>query len=344
MEKKIKYLGIDIGGAHLKIVGLNFKKEIIIVTKKKCPIWKGINYLDREIEELNQLGNKNTICGITMTAELCDNFKGRKDGVKKIINSTKNLNFKKLFFTNDEYNQFKKKPNHSEVSSMNWLATAKFVSKKINNGLIIDFGSTTTDLILIENKKIKNKYYNDLDRIINSELIYSGFTRTPLAGIANEVKYNNRKYSLIPEFFSNTADMYRIIQNSSENLDLYNTADGRSKSKKNSYKRVARNFGFDLDRSNKKLVLNLCKLLSNYQLKKILLSVKKILISNNIKKNNISLIFCGIGKDVLENYFKSKGYNYRKLEDLVVGSLKKRTRSAYHAPAASCAFLLSYIK
>ena len=97
MEKKIKYLGIDIGGAHLKIVGLNFKKEIIIVTKKKCPIWKGINYLDREIEELNQLGNKNTICGITMTAELCDNFKDRKDGVKKLLILQRTLILKSYF-------------------------------------------------------------------------------------------------------------------------------------------------------------------------------------------------------------------------------------------------------
>ena len=31
MKSKIKFLGIDIGGAHIKLVGLNEKKELISI-------------------------------------------------------------------------------------------------------------------------------------------------------------------------------------------------------------------------------------------------------------------------------------------------------------------------
>ena len=42
----IYYLGIDIGGANLKIVGLNKKKQINFVSQEKCEIWKGLSNFD----------------------------------------------------------------------------------------------------------------------------------------------------------------------------------------------------------------------------------------------------------------------------------------------------------
>ena len=69
MSKNLSFLGIDIGGAHIKLVGLDEKQNVIIVKYRKCYIWKNPQKLLREIEFINSLSNnKKVLCGITMTA------------------------------------------------------------------------------------------------------------------------------------------------------------------------------------------------------------------------------------------------------------------------------------
>ena len=83
-KKNIKFLGIDIGGAHLKIVGLDYGNKIILASQIKCPVWKGKHYIEKSFNIIREIA-PNAIFGITMTAELCDNFNDRREGVKEII-------------------------------------------------------------------------------------------------------------------------------------------------------------------------------------------------------------------------------------------------------------------
>ena len=55
MKSKIKYLGIDIGGAHFKIIGLDEKKSVCFADYRKCYVWKSLNNLRNEIEYTNSL-------------------------------------------------------------------------------------------------------------------------------------------------------------------------------------------------------------------------------------------------------------------------------------------------
>ncbi len=334
---KICYLGLDIGGAYLKIVGLDRNKKIAYVSQHKTPIWEGIIKLNSALNYLNNF-NKKTLCAITMTAELCDNFKTRREGVSKIVKCLKKINLHKFFFTNKK-KMFTQSPRPLSAASMNWYATAKFVSTRLSEALIIDFGSTTTDLILIKNNIIKNKYFDDFTRLVNHELVYTGFTRTPLSGISNEIKIKNRTYQIIPEFFSNTSDLYRVKNFIKQDMDLYPTCDGRSNSKKNSLRRVARNLGMDLNDSNEKFVEKICEKLIDNQLNKIF-NTAKILLKKNDCKKEITIIPCGIGKKALENYAQNK-YRIRDFEDLFTGNNIQKKFASYHVPATACAYLIS---
>ena len=90
MNKKLLYLGIDIGGAHIKIVGLDQFKNICLIKYRKCYLWKDPKKLKHEINFINSLSNnKNILCGLTMTAELCDIFPDRLTGAKIILNECK---------------------------------------------------------------------------------------------------------------------------------------------------------------------------------------------------------------------------------------------------------------
>ena len=117
--------------------------------------------------------------------------------------------------------------------------------KKIKDSIIIDFGSTTTDFICIKDFRLINQGFNDFERINNNELIYKGLIRTPLFGIRDKIKLRKNKYNLIPEFFSDMSDVYRVKKLLKKNIDIDNTADASNKSLRNSMIRIARNFGFD---------------------------------------------------------------------------------------------------
>ena len=86
MKKEIEYLGIDIGGVHIKIIGLNDKKEVCYVKYLKCHLWKGIDNLKKVIKFINTLiTNKKNKCCITMTGELCDTFRNRRSSPKEQV-------------------------------------------------------------------------------------------------------------------------------------------------------------------------------------------------------------------------------------------------------------------
>ena len=58
MKKEVKFLGIDIGGAHIKLIGLNKKRSVCFANYRKCYVWKGLNNLKKEsINRLQKLAN-----------------------------------------------------------------------------------------------------------------------------------------------------------------------------------------------------------------------------------------------------------------------------------------------
>ena len=134
---------------------------------------------------------------------------------------------------------------------MNWHAIGILCEKKIENSIIIDFGTTTTDFLCIKDFQLKNKNFFDFDRINNKELLYKGITRTPVFGIKDQVTLNNKSYKIIPELFSDKSDIFRVKNILNKNIDIDKTADSSDKSLKKSMTRIARSFGFDYTNSRK---------------------------------------------------------------------------------------------
>ena len=340
MENKIKFLGIDIGGAHLKLVGTNIKKKIIFVSYLKCPIWEDVNNLRSHLARLSaKIDTNYVLCCITMTAELCDCFENRNYGVRKIFAICKESGLNFFFFSNNFSTPSKKLCTNS-VSSMNWLAPAIFLKGKVKNAILIDFGSTTTDITIIQNHHLSNLGYTDFDRLKNSELVYTGIVRTPIFSLSNSLLIEGIRLRIIPEQFSNMADIYRISDSLPKNVDLFSTMDKKDKSKISSLKRVSRNFGFDYTKSKKELLKLISKKLIDIQLDLIFSSVE-----NQLKLKGISkkppIIALGIGKDLIASHCKVNNYKTECFKKFLSGSKKLLTKAVYHAPAAACAFLLN---
>ena len=143
MTKKYIFFRYRYWGAHIKIVGLDKYQNVSLVEYRKCYLWQDPEKL-KEIQFINSLSEKNKIlCGITMTAELCDIFQIESKS-KKNQKECKKIKFKKFFYSKSD-NLFENvnETKFTNFISMNWHAIGRYLSKHIREGIIIDFGSTT---------------------------------------------------------------------------------------------------------------------------------------------------------------------------------------------------------
>ncbi len=338
---RITHLGIDIGGAHLKVIGINKSKKVVFVDYKSCKIWEGIENLQAKFRNINKIVKNNSVkCGITMSGEMCDNFKNRLHGAKSLIEESNNLGLNVFFYVSSK-KIFTKKPNYRQLISFNWHSIGKFLENEIESCIAIDFGSTTTDFICIKNNKIINKFNDDYSRLNNSELLYTGFTRTPIFGVANQIDYNRKKLKIIPEFFSNTSDVYRVLGKLDEKIDLDDTADKSKKNIKQSLMRLSRSFGLDYNSKNLKKLKVISRKISSIQLNQI--SQMTLKLQKKFLLEDQPIVISGIGQDVVYNDLRKKKFKTIYFKEFLNKSRLDKEAS-FHAPAVSIALLLQRLK
>jgi len=66
------------------------------------------------------------------------------------------------------------------VASANWLASAGFAARHLDQALFIDLGSTTTDILALCGGAVQALGMTDAERLVSEELLYTGVTRTPV--------------------------------------------------------------------------------------------------------------------------------------------------------------------
>ncbi|HUT82547.1 MAG TPA: hydantoinase/oxoprolinase family protein [Candidatus Bathyarchaeia archaeon] len=263
-------LGLDIGGANTKYVLLKHQEdvsELLVAESKYFPFWKKNNEypqlllnLKKELESL--YGTISNVVCVT-TAELADCFQTKKEGIEAICSYVTQVFSEQSPMIFDVRNRFILCDEAGEhwltVAASNWVATAAFLGKKYPNALLVDIGSTTTDLIPIFEGKVVAQGKNDLERLISRELIYSGLLRTNVIALTHEIKLNTKIIPLASELFATTGDIYYLLGVIKEEEFSVETADGKPVSKKNSLARISRIICSDLNQLSEQDVLDIVK-------------------------------------------------------------------------------------
>ena len=137
-------------------------------------------------------------------------------------------------------------PAHvSDIASANWHATAALAASRVRDGLLVDTGSTTTDLVPFRDGGVTARGYSDGERLTDHELIYAGVVRTPVMAIAREAPFQGRMQGVAAERFATMADVYRLTGDLAHDADPYPTPDHGGKSVEESAARLARMLGRD---------------------------------------------------------------------------------------------------
>jgi len=246
-------VGWDVGGAHVKAC-LMQAGEVLDVAQWPCPLWLGLAHLDAVLERAGQRWPMATTLpnAVTMTGEMVDLFAHRQDGVQRIAaRMASALAGPVHFFAGDQgwCGAAEAGALWPHVASANWLATARHVARwagaRGGCGVLVDIGSTTTDLIAFRGGAVLGTSRTDTQRLASGELVYQGVVRTPLCALAPRIAFQGAVLNVMNEFFATTADVYRLTGELDPAHDQHPSADGAPKDAAPSRQRLARMVGLD---------------------------------------------------------------------------------------------------
>ena len=334
------YIGWDIGGSNTKISIIKSNRANSEV--HEIELWHddGLSKLKKLVSDFG-INQSDTYHGITLSGEMCDIFPSRENGINTILSFFKKFSSNTYIYSSSGFLKLHKIREYKKVASMNWYSVGELISKKIDNCIIIDMGSTTTDFIMIKNNTIINKRVDDFTGLNNDELLYTGFLRSPIYALTDKVRVNMMSSKVIPENFSTMADVYQILKILDIKYDYTSRADRRSKTLLNSYKRVSRSFGFDFKQNHKKIIDKLCREIMHIHMAKIYRSLRIIIKKNSYKNNNVKIIGTGIGITLIKKMINKYNLSYINMNTILKDHpVRFDKRMLIHFPSYAVANLL----
>jgi probable H4MPT-linked C1 transfer pathway protein len=226
-------LGLDIGGANLKAAHSAGGAVL-----RPFELWKSPTDLPQALREIVHALPAADLMAVTMTGELCDCFTDKRAGVHAILDAVAAVAGPRPVRVWQNEGTFVDlagaRTMPLPVAAANWLALATFAGRLAPGGasLILDIGSTTTDLVPLWNGRPVPRGRTDPERLRTGELVYTGVRRTPLCALLGD--------GHAAEFFATTLDAYLLLGDLPEDAADRRTADGQPATRAAARARVAR--------------------------------------------------------------------------------------------------------
>jgi probable H4MPT-linked C1 transfer pathway protein len=225
-----------------------------------------------------------------------------------------------------------------EIASANWHASGRLVAARCRSGMLVDIGSTTSDLVPLADGRVAARGLTDSERMIEEELVYTGVTRTPVMALAAAVPFAGTRQGLMAEHFATAADIHRLTGKLPEDADQHDTADGRGKTAEDSARRLARMLGRDFDEAELPAWRRLAQHLAERQVQTIQNAADRIL-SRGIVPEDAPVVGAGVGRFLAEMLARRLERPYIDFASLVSGPAAMCEWAARCAPAAAVAAL-----
>ena len=208
-----------------------------------------------------------------MTGELCDCFPSKRAGVLSILDAVENAaeSIPARVWRTDGFGDIATARSAPlQVAAANWLALVWFAARFAPSGpaLVLDIGSTTTDITPLWNGQPAPLGRTDPERLRNRELVYTGIRRTPLCALIGATG--------AAEWFATTLDIYLILSTIAEDVGNSDTADRRPATREFAHARLARMLCGDLETSTAEERQNLAERLARQQAEWIYDAMKEV--------------------------------------------------------------------
>ena len=267
-------LGLDVGGANLKAAHTTG-----VARSRPFALWKDPGGLGDALRGLIAEMPAAESLAVTMTGELCDCFESKREGVAFILDAVQEAagRTRVEVFCNEGRFVVPEAARGMplQVAAANWLALATFAGRFAPEGpaLLIDVGSTTTDIVPLRDGRPTPEGYTDPQRLACGELVYTGVRRTPLCALLGGTLEGP---SVAAELFATTLDAYLILGLIPEDAGDRNTADGRPATIAAAHARAARMLCADLETSSEEERRRLMEGVFRAQLTKMTRAIRRV--------------------------------------------------------------------
>lgn len=327
-------IGLDIGGANLKAAHSDGECRA-----KAFPLWQSPEKLGSELRDLIADWLPARAIAVTMTGELADCFATKAGGVDRILASVESLAEDTPVAVWQTGGEFVSSDFAREfpllVAAANWHALANFVGRMTPEGrsLLIDVGTTTCDIIPIENGLPMPSGRTDLDRLQSGELVYSGVRRTPVCAVAHSVPLGEGYIQLAAELFATMLDVYLLTGDIAQDETDCDTANGQPATIEAAHDRIARAICGDRTEVPLEQAQGIAKFLADVQLLRLSGALARVLSASEPAVETVLVSGSGsfLAKRLVEKHAKLSSATVHQLSSMF---------SAETAEAA-CAFAVA---
>lgn len=334
-------IGWDIGGANVKIARAE-NGSVRDVTQIPCPLLADRTKFDEAIVAALRHCPSDARHAVTMTGELSDVFINRTGGVTYLVGlMRKTTGDQTQFYAGREgfFDADGAVAQWRDVASANWHASAALIARRYPDALLIDIGTTTTDIIPLKGGEVAARGFTDGDRLAEGELIYGGVVRTPVMAVTQAAPFQGIMQRIAAERFATMADVHRLTGDLTESADPYPAADLRGKSTAESAARLARMLGRDESDADLPVWTELARYFAECQLAQIEAAARE-LIARETLDANAPIVGAGCGRFLAKRLAEKIGRNYRDFAETIDCAPEMRDMAAACAPGVAVSLLL----
>lgn len=236
----MRVVGLDIGGANLKA-----SDGDRVSVSQPFPMWRRVDELTDAVRTVLAQFAACDAVGVTMTGELADCFATKGEGVARILAAVEHASDRPLWVwqTPGEFVPPQVALEFPKLTAAaNWHALATWAGRMTPRGgsILIDVGSTTSDVIPLADGFPVPSGRTDVERLLCGELVYTGIRRTPLCAIGDRVPVRNQRCPLAAELFATIQDVWIVLGDLEPDAACSDTADGRPATREAALSRIAR--------------------------------------------------------------------------------------------------------
>jgi probable H4MPT-linked C1 transfer pathway protein len=332
-------IGWDIGGVHLKAARAE-SGRVTKVAQYASPLRSGTEPLLQVFTQARKEMGRADRHHVTMTGELADTFASRADGVEHLSALAARVLGDVSIYAGPAgcVRPTDARKHCADIASANWHACAALIAGLRSKALLIDLGSTTTDIVPIVGGKVVARGYTDARRLAAGELVYTGLVRGFVMATADCAPLHGAWTPLINENFATMADVHRILGTLPADVDLMASADGREKTVAASQARLARMLGCDASEADNETLRSVARWFVESQLRTIT-DAAMLVLSGGSSNAAMPIVAAGIGHDLVAEVARRLGCDYCTFDELIAVAPEMRLAARHCAPAAALALL-----
>lgn len=297
------FVGFDIGGKNVKYAVLTPQDDMYLV---RGGIVQSM-FMKMELKHiltriLAQIPEDTQCIGVCMSFPV--GYRNFQEGVQKVVNIFLESDFKAPVFLVDfqgDLWSLKESVSQDPVrfSASNFFGSAFLASKICNNSVMMDTGSTSTDIIFCKNNRpvLLGSDITDMKRNITGEMTWTGIIHTLVSSLTHFVPLRGQ---LVRGCSSGatTNDVYNVLYY--EKMEQLLQISGiQQKEREHYHLGVASLFGYDFESLREVEVEAVARFVSVKHIEAIAESLLRVLSGHKLSLKDSNYVIMGLGKDIV---------------------------------------------